>query len=236
MTIDEARGLFGFRSEIPDDNVTLGLEAIEYGWLLRPEIPLHDIVLDRVNRQRDESAPPPDDAEITALLQAVQEHDLAMEQLVGIALDDSDTSSQNDMEAMPVTCEVVSADTVGPVGEDTSVIPPMFGPASSNPAPLPVTRKSRILSRVLGLTLILVVIAMVAYSIGSTFSKAPVVKESVEPAPVQSVQSGTQSTGQKDEPQKPSGSEAKQKPTKQLSWEKSRERMLARIRNRHGER
>lgn len=223
MTLDEARSAFGFRPEITDEAIILSLEAIEYGWSLAPNVPAHDVIFARLDRQRNDFMPPPDEAEIAALLAAIQQEADRPSETLPSEGDDSDSlDAGSESDTAPILPDVVVD-----VAADSVPLGPMFGPAFSSPVPLPVERESSIPSRVLGFALIaIVVVAGVAF-LYSHYSSVPTVKKPLVMA---------QSTTQEEQPQESSQVEPAAAPPmpKQFSWERSRERMLRRISDRRG--
>ena len=171
-----------------------------------------------------------------------------MEQFLESALDCPSTLGQSDSEE--ATGEAVIPDVASPAGDGSS-IPPMFGSDNRRPTPLAEERKSKIPSRILGVTILLVVMAPVTVFLYSYWPERLAIVETTPAETIQSVQSNatsakaakgghstvpsTAQAGSKSQESSESNTE-KTEPTKRLSWEKSRERMLARIRDRHGER
>lgn len=229
MTLDEVRSAFGFRPEITDQAMIQFLEGIECGWVLQKNVPVHDVIFERLDRQRDEFLPPPDEDEIAALLAAIQQAaDKSPETLPSEEGPPADCESDKEV-ALPGVDETVVADSAPPAL--ASLLDPLglptFTSVSSSPMSLSVERSS-ISSKMLGFALIAIVVVVVVAFLYSHYNSVPTVKES--PAMVQS-------TIQKKQPQESSQVEPVAAPPmpKQFSWERSRERMLRRIGDRRGE-
>ena len=235
MTLDEVRNIMCFRSEITDEAMIFSLELIECGWILLPQVPVHSIVIDRLNRQRDELLPPPDEAEIATMLEAIQQDEEFPDHFSEVEVSFEDASAGSESTELPV-------ENTGSADQADGDISPLFGRVTSTQPPL--ARRSSISSRSLGVAFIAiaVVVGAVFFYDHRSSIKAPSVETvgpmtpPVRPA-VESGAAAVQPAVQEEKPQAVSQVEVSTvpKPAQQFTWKKSRERMLKRIRDRRGE-